>query len=112
MLRQHLGDEARADHADGDTRQQRHEFARRKAQRVHEQRLAARHNRKPERRDDRPQQQIDEEAHGAPAFRRAKNCQIARAASPATIGSGSEKMTRHSTKSGPKNGSSHTIARV
>jgi hypothetical protein len=38
--------------------------------------------------------------------------QIARAARPARIGSGIEKEMRQVTKSSPKNGSSHTIARV
>ena len=42
FLRQDFGDEARADHAERDARQQREEFAPGKAQRVEEHRLAAR----------------------------------------------------------------------
>ena len=111
LLRQHLGDEARADHADRDARQQREELAPRKAQRVGEHRLVAQEQREAERHHDRPQRDVDDEVHAA--LRCAvMNRQIARAARPARIGSGSEKRMRQVTKSSPKNGSSHTIARV
>src|SRR3954447_15799024 len=110
MARQRLGDEAGADHADRDARQQREELTARKAQRVGKQRLVAQKQRKAERYRDRPQRDVDDEIHAA--VLRIISRQAKRAARPATIGSGSEKTTRHATKSNPKNGSSHTIARV
>ena len=68
LLRQDLGDEARADHADRDARQQREELAPRKAQRVGEHRLVAQEQGEAERHHDRPQRDVDGEVHGAAGF--------------------------------------------
>ena len=62
-----------------------------------------------ERHHDRPQRDVDGEVHGAAGFMKRH---AYRAARPARIGSGSEKMIRQVTKSRPKNGSSQTMARV
>src|SRR6476659_49872 len=110
MARQRLGDEPGADHADRNARQQREEFAARKAQRVGKQRLVAQEQREAERYRDRPQRDVDDEIHIA--VLRIMSRPAKRAARPATIGSGSENTIRYATKSNPKNGSSHTIARV
>src|SRR5438093_197458 len=85
------------------SRQQREEVLSAEAQRLPEQRAAAHQHGEPERHGDHPQRDIDDEAH-AP-LRSLMWRQAMRAARPARIGSGIEKMTRHITKSAPKNGS-------
>src|SRR5262249_11992700 len=83
--------------------------SRRKGERVGKHRLVAQEQREAERHDDRPQRDVDGEVHGAAGFTKRH---AYRAARPGRIGSGNEKMMRQVTKSSPKNGSSHTIARV